>query len=269
VSARLRIGLAAALLLAAPASLPLPPPAGGEGRGEGGRAGTVSFLAGDATRTASGKVQKLALGSKILQGDVLETQRRTRLEVKLGDGSVLRLGPSSRATVEAAAFGKSVDERKVSAKLLVGKVWANVAKAVGGEQRFEVQTENAVAGVRGTTFRVDAATDRSVVVKVYSGTVAVASGPVQRPEHRGEGAEPVQTGAKPERSPIAGPREVTREQWERIVTSMMEVRVSSEGVPDDPRTFALAGKQDEWEDWNRDRDAALGLGDGPAGAKER
>jgi hypothetical protein len=230
----------------------------------------VSFLAGDATRTAAGKPERLAVGSQVLVGDVLETQRRTRLEVKLGDGSVLRLGPASRATVEAAVFGKTVDERKVSARLLVGKVWANVAKAVGGEQRFEVQTENAVAGVRGTTFRVDAATDRSVVVKVYSGTVAVASGAVLRHEHRGEGGEPpVEAGAKPERRPIAGPREVTREQWERIVTSMMEVRVSSEGVPGDPQTFALAGKQDEWEDWNRKRDAALGPEDGPAGAKGR
>ena len=217
-------------------------------------AGTVTFLAGEATRAAGAKAEKLAIGSAIFQGDALETQKRTRLEVKLADGSVLRLGPSSKAAVQAAAFGKSVEERKVSAKLLVGKVWANVAKAVGGEQRFEVTTENAVAGVRGTTFRVDAATDRSVVVKVYSGTVAVASGPIPRPEHRA--AQVGQDQVKPARRQIAGPQEVTREQWERIVTSMMEVRVSSEGAPTEPEAFALASTgQDEWEEWNRSRDA--------------
>jgi hypothetical protein len=177
--------------------------------------------------------------------------------VKLADGSVLRLGPSSRAVVQGATFGKTVDERRISAKLLVGKVWANVAKAVGGEQRFEIQTENAVAGVRGTTFRVDAAADRSVVVKVYSGTVAVASGPVPRPEHRGEaGAQPEVVKDDSVRRQVAGPRQVTREQWERIVTSMMEVRVSSEGVPTEPEAFAFAAEgQDEWEEWNRSRDA--------------
>jgi hypothetical protein len=238
----------------------LPPPA---------TAGEVTFLAGDATRTAGGTTEKLALGSDVLVGDVLETQRRTRLEVRLGDGSVLRLGPSSRAVVQAASFGKGVEDRKVSAKLLVGKVWANVAKAVGGEQRFEIRTENAVAGVRGTTFRVDAAADRSVVVKVYSGAVAVASSAALRPDHRGgEGAEPVEAGAKPERRRIAAPGQVTREQWERIVTSMMEVRVTSEGMPGEPRTFALAGAgQDEWEDWNRDRDAATRAGE--PGGNER
>ena len=215
-------------------------------------AGTVTFLAGEASRAAGGRSEKLAVGTAVQEGDVLETQRRTRLEVKLADGSVLRVGPSSKMEVSAAAFGRTVEERKVSATLVVGKVWANVAKAVGGEQRFEVKTENAVAGVRGTTFRVDAATDRSVVVKVYSGTVAVASGAVPSAEHQGEPKD-----GKPERRQIAGPQQVSREQWEKIVSNMMEVRVSSEGVPSEPASFALAGPgQDEWEEWNRSRDAA-------------
>jgi hypothetical protein len=42
---------------------------------------------------------------------------------------------------------------------------------------------------------------------------------------------------------VPGPEEVSLEQWERIVTSMM--------------AFALAGAGgDEWEEWNRGRDAA-------------
>ena len=228
--------LAGAALLAASARGAAPRPAG-----------TVTFLAGDATRTAGGKAEKLGAGSAVHAGDVLETGRRTRLEVKLADESVLRLGPASRVRVEEASFGGSAEDRKVGAKLLVGKIWANVAKAVGGEARFEVRTENAVAGVRGTTFRVDAATDRSVVVKVYGGTVAVAAARVPRPEHGG---------AKPERREVAGPQEVSREQWEKIVTSMMQVRVSAAGLPTEPEAFALAkAGGDEWEEWNRSRDA--------------
>lgn len=251
MTARVRVLVVAAALLAPLTSLAAPPRSGGEGQGEGAPAGKVTFVAGEATRAAGGKAVKLAVGASVRAGDVLETRKRTRLEVKLEDGSVLRLGPLSRAVVSAASFGKTVEERNVSAKLLVGKVWANVAKAVGGEARFEVQTENAVAGVRGTTFRVDAATDRSVVVKVYSGTVAVAQGAIPRPEHRPP------PGSKPERRQIAGPQEVSREQWEKIVTTMMQVRVSAEGVPGEPETFALAGAgADEWEEWNRSRDAA-------------
>jgi hypothetical protein len=228
--------LAGAALLAAATRAAPPAPAG-----------RVTFVAGDATRAAGGKTEKLAVGSAVHAGDVLETARRTRLEVRLADQSVIRLGPVSRATVDTAAFGKTAEERKVSAKLLVGQVWANVAKAVGGESRFEVHTENAVAGVRGTTFRVDAATDKSVVVKVYSGTVAVAQGAFPRPGH---------AKGKPERHQVPGPQEVSREQWEKIVTSMMQVRVSAAGVPSEPEAFALAAAgADEWEEWNRSRDA--------------
>lgn len=233
--------LAAVAALAGAAAVALAAPAAPRS------AGAVTFVSGEATRSARGKAEPLAVGSVVWPGDVLETRRRTRLEVKLADESVLRIGPLSRVVLEEALFGGTAEERKVAAKLVVGRIWANVAKAVGGEARFEIQTENAVAGVRGTTFRVDAATDRSVVVRVYAGTVAVASGAVPRPEHHG---------AKPERRQVPGPQEVSREQWEKIVTSMMQVRVSAAGVPAEPEPFALAkAGGDTWEEWNRSRDA--------------
>ena len=244
MSAAPATALAGAVLLAAAALAAPPAPTA---------AGTVTFLAGDATRAAGvrAKPEPLAVGSAVRAGDVLETRARTRLEVRLADGSALRLGPSSRAVLAAASFGETAEQRNVSAKLLVGKIWANVAKAVGGDARFEVETDAAVAGVRGTTFRVDAAKDRSVVVKVYTGTVAVAQGAVPRPGHAA-GKD-----AKEGRTQVSGPQEVSREQWERIVTSMMQVRVSAEGVPAEPEAFALAdAKADAWEAWNRSRDAA-------------
>lgn len=213
-------------------------------------AGSVTFLAGEAVRLHGEAREPLRLGGAVYQGDVIETRRRTRLELRLTDASVLRLGPVSRVELDAAAFGASPDDRKVSAKLRVGNVWANVTKALGGEARFEVRTENAVAGVRGTTFRVDASKDKSVVVRVYSGTVAVAAGPIPRPAHAGAGPD-----GKPERRQVAGPQEVTREQWERLVTEMMQVRVAADGTPAEPEQFSLA-KADDWETWNRERDAA-------------
>lgn len=232
--------ITASLLAAAALAAPAPPPV----------AGTITFVDGEASRTAAGKSAKLQKGASIFQGDVIETARRTRVELTLADQSVLRLGPLSRVELDAAAFGKGADDRKVSAKLRVGNVWASVTRTLGGEARFEVKTENAVAGVRGTTFRVDASKDKSCVVKVYSGTVAVAAGPLPRPQHGAEGAP----GGG--RQQVAGPKEVTREQWERIVTSMMQVRVAADGSAAEPEQFAMADT-DEWETWNRERDAAV------------
>lgn len=238
--------LLSALLLGAAAV-----PAAGPAPGGAPPAGTVTFLAGQASRLRGTARQPLALGSAVVQGDVIETARRTRLELRLSDASVLRLGPGSRVELDAAAFGAAADDRKVSVRLRVGNVWANVTRALGGEARFEVKTENAVAGVRGTTFCVDASKDRSVVVRVYGGTVAVAAGPIPRPGHAGGGTAGGATG----RRQVAGPQEVTRQQWERIVTSLMQVKVAADGTPSEPEQFALA-EADEWETWNRQRDAA-------------
>jgi hypothetical protein len=207
-------------------------------------AGSVTFLSGEARRIAGAHEERLSMGSKVHAGDTVETGKRTRLELKLGDGSALRLGPASRVELAAASFGRSPEDRKVSATLAVGSVWANVVRSVGGSSRFEVETENAVAGVRGTTFRVDAAKDRSCVVRVYAGTVAVAAGRLPRPGHPGG-----------TRQQVAGPQEVTREQWEKLVITMMQVKVSASGAPAEPEQFTLA-VDDAWETWNRKRDGA-------------
>lgn len=233
-------------LAAAAAAMGLHP---GAGASPASPSGSVTFLVGEASRTSGGKTASLALGSLVYENDVVETRGRTRLEVELPDKSVIRIGPQSRVQLVSAIFGKSVEERKVSAKIVVGNIWAKVTRAVGGESRFEVRTENAVAGVRGTTFRVDAKTDRSVVVKVYSGAVAVAgTAPLPRPVHEG---------GKKERRQVPGPQQVSREQWERVVGQMMQIAVAPDGTPGEPRSFAMAAPgQDEWEDWNRERDRA-------------
>jgi hypothetical protein len=218
--------------------------------------GQVTFVSGEATRAAGGQVEKLALGSAIFVGDTLETQGRTRLEITLRDQSVVRVGPRSRVVLAAALFGRTVEERKVAARLLAGEIWAKVAKVVGGDSRFDVQTANAVAGVRGTTFRVDAKADRSVVVKVYGGTVAVAGGPVPRPRHEGPQPAKREDGAAPAkgaRRQVAGPTAVTRERWERLVGEMMQVKVGADGSAAAPEPFALA-EADAFETWNRERD---------------
>jgi hypothetical protein len=113
--------------------------------------------------------------------------------------------------------------------------------------------------------KVCAHATQSVGVKVHGGSVAVAAGALPRRDHGArDGAE------KAGRKPIAGLKEVTREAWERIVTSMMmELRVASDGTASEPRGFALAAPgADEWERWNRARDAlGGGQGDGAGPAR--
>ncbi len=205
----------------------------------------VSALEGKATRArTNAQPSQLAVGNAVGQGDTIATEADARLELKFSDGSALRVGPGAKMQLSEAHFGGGPAKRKMTAKLFFGNLWAKVTSVIQGDQKFAIETENAVAGVRGTTFRVDARTDKSVLVRVYAGAVAVAKNvPIYA------------TGKKEERHEVAGPDEVSREAWEKIVGKQMQIVIAADGTPGDPEKFAEdADKNDAWAQWNQERD---------------
>jgi len=209
------------------------------------RFATVSLLEGTAqVRRGPGTTQDLRQGSRVQQGDLVETGDDARLELRLPDASALRLGPRARLALAAAHFEQGPARRQLSVKLFFGKVWAKVTSVAGGDQRFQIETENAVAGVRGTAFRVDAHEDRSVLVRVYSGTVAV--------RRNAPSSAPPEDGGRRE---VPGPEEVTRGAWEKLVGRQMQILIAADGTPGVPAPFSEADEAgDDWSAWNRKRD---------------
>jgi ferric-dicitrate binding protein FerR (iron transport regulator) len=211
------------------------------------RTAQVSALEGKAERArAKAKPAPLKVGDPLAQGDTIETQADSRLELKFSDASVLRMGPQAKLLLSEAHFGGPA-KRKMTARLFFGNLWAKVTSVIQGEQKFQVETENAVAGVRGTTFRVDARTDKSVLVRVYAGAVAVSKN------------VPIYATGKPgeERREVPGPEEVSREKWEKLVGKQMQIVIAADGTPGDPEKFADdVDKDDAWAKWNQARDAA-------------
>jgi hypothetical protein len=129
---------------------------------------TATLVEGPATAAQRGGAgQPLAEGAVLHEGDVVETGAGGRVEISLATGTVLRVGESSRVELrEAAPSGGAF-----RARLALGNLWAKVHKLLAGE-RFEVETENAVAGVRGTEFRVEAGgAGKEDLVRVYEGAV--------------------------------------------------------------------------------------------------
>jgi hypothetical protein len=211
------------------------------------RTAQVSFLEGRAQRSRGhGAHVDLRVGLAVGQGDTIETQDATRLEIRFGDGSVLRLGPKSRVQLAEAHFGGGAARRKLTARLFLGRLWAKVTSVIQGEQKFQVETENAVAGVRGTTFRVDANADKSVLVRVYDGSVAVAKKTPLYAEQRRQA-----------RREVPGPDEVTRDEWEKLVGRQMQIFISADGTPGEPEQFSPdVDKDDPFALWNQQRDDA-------------
>lgn len=178
--------------------------------------GNVTVVEGAAFRMPKGGAEEsLKQGADVELDDTLRTGPDGSVKLTLTDQSVVVLGPDSELVVERAEF-ESQERSKVSLKLLVGGVWAKVKKAIAGsDSTFEVSAARAVAGVRGTIFRVDATPlivgtrppkIRETVVRVSEGRVAVNA------QVKKAAAKPPPKGPRVE---VPGPTEVTAEEWER------------------------------------------------------
>jgi len=129
---------------------------------------TVTFLEGTASMVQPARApQPLATGMRLAEGATVETAASSRLEVTFESGTLLRIGESTRVELREAPL----EGGRFRARLWVGNLWAHVIKLVGGE-RFEVETQNAVAGVRGTIFRVEAAPEAAPVNPGVASAVA-------------------------------------------------------------------------------------------------
>jgi hypothetical protein len=181
--------------------------------------GQVAALEGTAVRMPKGGLeQPLAVGNPLELEDTVRTAKASSVKLILTDGTALALGPDSELVLEVAEFAGQ-ERGAFSARLVLGQFWAKVKKvAAGSTSRFEVKAGRAVAGVRGTIFRMDATPlvagsrppkIRETLVRVLEGKVGVdaevrkakgktAPGPAPGPRHE-----------------VPGPTEVTAEEWEK------------------------------------------------------
>jgi hypothetical protein len=179
--------------------------------------GSLTVVEGPAFRTSKGGAeQPTQQGTAVELEDTLRTGPGGHLKLTLTDQSVLVLGSDSELYVERAEFEQQ-DRSHVSFRLVVGAVWAQVKKVLAGsDATFEVSAARAVAGVRGTIFRVDATPliagtrppkIRETVVKVAEGRVAVNA-----LVKKAGTAAPAPTGPRHE---VPGPSDITAQEWER------------------------------------------------------
>jgi hypothetical protein len=214
----------------------------------------VTLIEGTAELIKKGmiKVQPLMLGDYIAHGDRITTKKGSRIELKLPDNSLIRFDEFTTFEIVCVEFDKKAKQRNINVSMVLGKTWANVSKIFGQRGRFAVSTKTAIAGVRGTIYRVNVEKDNSVLVKVYWGEVGVSSAP--KPD---TASQPQQI-MKPTKvlgpHPVAGPHAVSMEEWTYIVKSMQQIIVLPDGTPTKPMPFLAIEDINDWVRWNQERD---------------
>ena len=110
---------------------------------------TVSSLRG--TPTSGGSA--LHRGERVAAGSTITAGAGESVELRLAGGDVVRI--SSGSTVKlTSAYCRPAGGDRFSFKMLFGKIWSKISRAIGPNDRFEIETKNAVVGVRGTIFEV-------------------------------------------------------------------------------------------------------------------
>lgn len=222
-------------------------------------AAVVTYLEGKAQVSGPGVKDGALLrkNDRVVRTQGVTVGERSRLELRFPDGTIMRFAERSVIRMEDLSFDTKTKSKKVRVDMGVGKLWASVKKLYTADSRIEVKTVNAVAGVRGTVYRVNVNDDNSALVKVYDGTVAVDGMQRSQPAAPPPGgfAAPV---------PVPGPHEVpppyhevTMEEWHVIVKSFQQISISPQGVASKPQDFDPQKDMDDWVKWNMERDNQL------------
>lgn len=123
-------------------------------------AGIVKRLQGTVTLQRGAATVPVAAGTAVLVGDRFVTGADGAVGITLADDTLLTAGPASTLVISEFRFDSTTNEGNVLARLLKGTlhvVTGLIAKQQ--PQNVNVQTRNAVMGVRGTEFIVDARSD--------------------------------------------------------------------------------------------------------------
>lgn len=216
----------------------------------------ITVLEGAAQALFPGQkdIRKLKVNDLLKAGCEVTTGEKTRMELLLPDNSIVRFAENTRFMIMQIDAG-NVGKRNIKIFVPIGKIWSNVRKALGSKGGFEVSCHNAVAGVRGTIYRMNVEEDKSALVKVYDGEVSVASASNLQKDK----SVPVAGPPKPVAGPtaVAGPKPVSLEEWIYILKSMQQIRIKSDGKAEEPKEFTEAEDKDAWVDWNKARDNKL------------
>jgi len=137
-----------------------------------GYTAVITVIAGDGVELKFAGVEEWTGAEEELElgpGTMLKTGRDSRAEMQLRDNSIIRVDSLSVMTVGEPSEGN------VELNMESGKVWCRL-KELGEGESFYVSTPSVSAGVRGTTFWVDAEGEEESVVGVEEGEVEAVRG---------------------------------------------------------------------------------------------
>jgi hypothetical protein len=116
--------------------------------------GVFRVVKGDVSVKAAkgGAVTKARVGAKVFPQDTIITGKDARAKIVMTDNNEINVSPDSQIALEKYEYKPEEGKKDVLINVLYGKVRSKVEQKYEGENKFQVKTPSAVAGVRGTDF---------------------------------------------------------------------------------------------------------------------
>jgi FecR-like protein len=149
--------------------------------------GTVTHLSGVlSAKKPDGSIRVLAERSEVTAGEVLTSERNTYANIRFSDGGQMTLKPASSVRIEKFAYQQDKPQEDSFAISLLAGGLRLVTGIVGARNRakFQVGTQTATIGIRGTTFNIDDCVsggegceghDAGIYVGVTNGSVVLSN----------------------------------------------------------------------------------------------
>jgi hypothetical protein len=134
---------------------------------------TVVAISGNVIETQkNNSTSTLKIGSVIFEGTQISTSKNGFITLALPDESRISIPSNSLVKMEKLRMSKYTKSPRTEIKLLQGQLESKITPLEKNKGRFEVTTPLAIAGVRGTHFRVGV-NDNGTANEVLTGGVAV------------------------------------------------------------------------------------------------
>lgn len=120
--------------------------------------------------------KQAATGMAVKEGSIVITTEKAKAKIVMPNGTIVELKEKTQAIF--ATLKQNPDKKEMTEtgiKLVVGKIFSNVKKLVDTGSKYEIKTESATAGVRGTQFMTGADENGNTDLTVYEGTVGFAT----------------------------------------------------------------------------------------------
>lgn len=136
---------------------------------------TIGSVNGTALVSIQGNAPVAAAVGMVLQaGDIIETRTGAQAVLTLSDGSELRLRPNTKIDIAELTQRPKSKARKSRIKLLYGKLRAVISPDHQEEgSSFEIETPNALAGVKFSRPIIEASYDPATATSVFNAFTVV------------------------------------------------------------------------------------------------